>query len=150
MKVLILCCLLTILSVHVNAGTYVQYKQQVRNGLVECLKDPENSKYSAAYNACLLQAAESFISKANIEFKLAYQKGNQYEKTNLINNRKIYMNAFSNCETFQDLSFDGFGTEATCKISTAKDYLGSLTNAGASLPNNWTIENRVDKYFIGY
>lgn len=150
MKVILLICCLIVLSASVNATTYIQHKKQVRNELVKCLKDPENNKYSAAYNACLLQAANNFIVKADSEFKLAYQKVNQYEKENLITDRKIYMKAFSQCEAFQALSFDGFSKEASCKLSLAKEYLGTLTNRAGSLPEEWTIENRVDQYFIGY
>ncbi|AXY59823.1 hypothetical protein [Acinetobacter chinensis] len=151
MKAILSGCLLTAFSLNAVAdSSYEQYKVQVRNQLVECLEDPENNKFSAAYNACLLKAADDFIGKADIEYKSAYKKANEYEKDNLIKNRKIYVNVFKACENFQNLSFDGFGNEAACKITVAKNYLGSLTNSAASLPDDWTIANRVDKYFIGY
>lgn len=133
-----------------QAGTYPQYKQQVRNELVKCLKDPENAKFSAAYNGCLLEASANFLKKANLEFNAAFQKANAVEKDNLLKDRKIYSLAFEKCEIFQDLSFDGFGKEAICKLQTAKDYLNLLTNGASSYPNSWTIENRIDRLFIGY
>lgn len=150
MRTLFLGCLILLVSMSSMAGSYELYKKQVRNKLIGCLNEPENLKHSAARNGCLLEAANNFVSKADTEFKLAYQKANEYEKNNLIKDRKIYANAFSNCEIYQGLSFDGFGKEATCKVTVSKDYLGSLTNSAASLPDNWTIENRVDRYIIGY
>ena len=150
MKIIFMSCLLILASMNSMAGSYDEYKKQVRNQLVGCLKDPENSRFVAAYNGCLLEAADNFISKADIEYKSAFQKANDFEKRNLLKNRNIYTNAFSNCEIYQELSYDGFGKEAYCKITVAKEYLGSLTNSADSLPENWTTENRVDKYFIGY
>lgn len=133
-----------------QATTYAQHKQQVRNALVKCLKDPENSKYSATYNGCLLEASENFIKKSDLEFKSAYQKANQNEKNNLINDREIYKLAFKNCEIFQNLSYSGFNTEANCKLETAKNYLSLLTRGSSSYPKSWTLENRVDNLYIGY
>ncbi|MCK4111577.1 hypothetical protein HCY65_10970 [Acinetobacter radioresistens] len=146
----ILLAFMIITSGLAQAESYAQAKKQVRNKLVACFKEPENMKFSAAFNGCLLTASDNFMQKANAEFKQQYVKASDKERSNLLKDRKIYLDSIKHCEVFQDLSYDGFTKEAMCKLQTAKDYLSLLTNGPASYPENWTIENRVDKLFIGY
>ncbi|RZG78695.1 hypothetical protein EXE10_17125 [Acinetobacter sp. WCHAc060033] len=150
MKKILFLGLLVWLSGSVFAENYLQSKKQVRNSLVSCLKDPENSKFSAAYNSCLLEASDKFLAKANTEFGQQFAKANTTTRNSLVRDRNIYLNAIKFCESYQDLSYDGFTKEAMCKLKTAKDYLSLLVNGGSTLPDNWKIEDRVDKLFIGY
>lgn len=149
MKKIILFNIAILVSGISQAETYTKYKSQVRNELVRCLKDPENAKYSAAFNGCLLEASNTFLKKADLEFSVAYKKANA-NKNSLLENRRIYYMAIKQCEIFQGLSYDGFTQEAICKLQTAKDYLSLLTNGASSYPTSWTIENRIDRLFIGY
>lgn len=151
MKIKLLICLvlLTFNSVAM-ATSYSQYRLKVKNQLVACLKDPENAKYSAAFNGCLLDAGDTFISQANIEYAKQFNATNAAGRSLLIRDRQIYSQAFNNCDSFSDLKFDGYTKTALCKIQVSKNYLGSLTNSAASLPSKWTMEDRIDKYFIGY
>ena len=52
------------------------------------------------------------------------------------------------CEIYQELSFDGFGEEANCKLLRSQDYYRYLKNANGM--EKWTLENRVDNLFLGY
>ncbi|MFC2995791.1 hypothetical protein ACFODO_11000 [Acinetobacter sichuanensis] len=150
MKNILLIFLTFFISSSVFAENFLQSKKQVRNYLVSCLKDPENSKYSAAYNSCLLEASDKFLEKANIEFSQQFTKANITTRNSLVKDRNIYLNAIKFCESYQAVSYDGFTKEAICKLKTAKDYLSLLVNGETTLPNNWKIEDRVDKLFIGY
>ncbi|WP_312586403.1 hypothetical protein [Acinetobacter sp.] len=150
MKKIILLSFMILFSGLAQAESYIQAKKQVRSKLVACLKKPDNMMFSAAFNGCLLDASAEFIAKANNEFNQKYKKANATEKVNLLKNRKIYMNSIKGCESFQDLSYDGYTTEAICKLQMAKNYLNLLTNGAASYPEKWTIEDKVDELFIGY
>jgi hypothetical protein len=150
MKKFILITSVVLTSNSIQAETYTQSKKAIRNILVSCLKDPENSRYSAAFNSCLLDASDSFIKKADLEFNKQLKTANAIERNSLIKDQRIYKTSLKNCEIYQNLSFDGFTKEAVCKIQTGKDYLSLLTGGASSLPSNWTLEDRVDKLFIGY
>ena len=150
MKKIILMSILLFTCCSLQAGTYTQYKKQVRNTLVKCLKDPENYKFSAAFNGCVLEASDDFMKRSTIEFNKQYQVANARERGNLIKDKIIYTNAIKSCEGFQDLSYDGFTTEAICKLHTARNYLSLLTNGAGSYSDSWTLEDRVDNLFIGY
>ncbi|WP_151817553.1 MULTISPECIES: hypothetical protein [Acinetobacter] len=150
MKKIVLVGLILLFSCYVSAESYSQSKKLIRNSLVTCLKDPENSKFSAAYNSCLLDASNDFLEKANIEFKQQYNKGNTNTRDLLTKDRNIYTSAIKFCEIYQNLSYEGFTKEALCKLQTAKEYLSLLKNGNSALPNDWKIEDRVDKLFIGY
>ncbi|MFW1923919.1 hypothetical protein [Acinetobacter geminorum] len=150
MKKIVLVGLILLFSCYVSAESYSQSKKLIRNSLVTCLKDPENSKFSAAYNSCLLDASNDFLEKANIEFKQQYNKGNTNTRDLLTKDRNIYTSAIKFCEIYQNLSYKGFTKEALCKLQTAKEYLSLLKNGNSALPNDWKIEDRVDKLFIGY
>ncbi|MGK8800946.1 hypothetical protein [Acinetobacter seifertii] len=150
MKKIVLVGLILLFSCYVSAESYSQSKKLIRNSLVTCLKDPENSKFSAAYNSCLLDASNDFLEKANIEFKQQYNKGNTNTRDSLTKDRNIYTSAIKFCEIYQNLSYEGFTKEALCKLQTAKEYLSLLKNGNSALPNDWKIEDRVDKLFIGY
>ncbi|MDN5625809.1 MAG: hypothetical protein L0G96_21940 [Acinetobacter sp.] len=150
MKRVIFIFLTIFLSGSAFADSYLQSRKIVRDSLIACLKDPENAKYSAAYNSCLLEASDGFLEKANAEFNQQFIKGNATTRNSLVKDRNIYLNAIKFCELFQEVSYDGFTKEAICKLKTTKEYLSLLTNGDSSLPNNWKIEDRVDKLFIGY
>ena len=150
MKRVIFIFLTIFLSGSAFADSYLQSRKIVRDFLITCLKDPENAKYSAAYNSCLLEASDGFLEKANAEFNQQFIKGNVTTRNSLVKDRNIYLNAIKFCELFQEVSYDGFTKEAICKLKTTKEYLSLLTNGDSSLPNNWKIEDRVDKLFIGY
>ena len=150
MKRVIFIFLTIFLSGSAFADSYLQSRKIVRDSLIACLKDPENAKYSAAYNSCLLEASDRFLEKANAEFNQQFIKGNVTTRNSLVKDRNIYLNAIKFCELFQEVIYDGFTKEAICKLKTTKEYLSLLTNGDSSLPNNWKIEDRVDKLFIGY
>lgn len=150
MKKILLLGLLVGLSNSAFSENYLKSKKQVRNSLVSCLKDPENSKFSAAYNSCLLEASDKFLEKANLEFSQQFAKANTTTRNSLVKDRKIYLNAVKFCEFYQEISYDGFTKEAICKLKTSKDYLSLLLNGESTLPNNWKLEDRVDRLFIGY
>lgn len=132
------------------AATYQQDKQKIRSQLIKCLKEPENAKHSAAFNSCLIDAATEFQNKAQIEFDTQYNTNNskKYEQESLIKNRRIFLMQIKSCEIYQELSFDGFGEEATCKLLRSQDYYRYLKNANGM--EKWTLENRVDNLFLGY
>lgn len=142
MKKIVLMCVFLLSSCYVSAESYTQSKKLVRNSLVTCLKDPENSKFSAAYNSCLLDASNDFLEKANIEFKKQFNKGNTNTRELLTKDQNIYTRAIKFCEIYQNLSYEGFTKEALCKLQTAKEYLSLLTNGNSALPNDWKIEDR--------
>ncbi len=58
MKRVIFIFLTIFLSGSAFADSYLQSRKIVRDSLIACLKDPENAKYSAAYNSCLLEASD--------------------------------------------------------------------------------------------
>lgn len=134
------------LSVQAHSATYQLEKQKIRQQLIQCLKKPESS-FSAVFNECVLNAATEFQRKSKIEFDSQYSAKNA-NKDGLIKDRKIFLLQIQACEFYQELSFDGFGSAAQCELSRSQDYFRYLKNDNGKV--NWSLENRIDIFFLGY
>lgn len=131
------------------ADGYSVKKKEIRQTLISCLNNPENYN-SASFNQCVIEAGQRFKQAADAKMQRRIQQETQPSiRQGWIQDRAIHTQSIRNCETQQELNFQGYSYAAQCELKRSQDYYRySMSN---EMPHdNWSTAQRVDALFITY
>ena len=116
--------------------------------MISCLLDPDNQG-STAWNSCLVDAAEKIVRAAQ-QAEQQEIKQDTAQRAAILKSRQVWQNAIAQCGQYTQLSYDGYGEEAHCKLVRSQDYYRYVTNpqAQSRLPDD--LKQRMQILYFSY